>query len=72
MLEAAAAKQQAWAERKLAEEPTLGLVVMGHTHRPALIDTSDGRQYLNPGAWMDGFRYAVATETGATLSHFAP
>ena len=22
-----------------------------------------GQQYLNPGAWFDGFRYAVATET---------
>jgi len=72
VLEAAAEKQQAWAERKLAEEPSLGLVVMGHTHRPALIDTGNGRQYLNPGAWMEGFRYAVATETGATLSHFLP
>lgn len=72
VLEAAAAKQQAWAEGKLAEEPTLGLVVMGHTHRPALIDAGAGRQYLNPGAWMEGFRYAVATETGATLRHFAP
>jgi hypothetical protein len=31
-----------------------------------------GRQYLNPGAWFDGFRYAVATESGAELCCFQP
>lgn len=68
----AAARQGAWAAALLAREPELGLVVMGHTHRPALAEPSVGRQYLNPGAWFDGFRYAVATATGAELRQFSP
>lgn len=66
----AAARQQAWAERALADDPSLGLVVMGHTHCAMLADIAPGRQYLNPGAWFDGFRYAVATEAGAELRTF--
>jgi len=43
---------------------------MGHTHRAVVSDAGPGRQYLNPGAWFDGFRYAVATESGAELRRF--
>ncbi|MGE3525054.1 MAG: UDP-2,3-diacylglucosamine diphosphatase [Gemmatimonadales bacterium] len=67
VLDLAAQRQRVWAERTLAEDPSLGLVVMGHTHRPALTEPSPGRQYLNPGAWLDGQAYAVATESGAEL-----
>jgi len=67
----AAGRQQRWAERFLAEDPSVGLVIMGHTHRPGLSEPAPGRQYLNPGAWFDGYRYAVATETGAELRRFA-
>jgi UDP-2,3-diacylglucosamine pyrophosphatase LpxH len=67
----AAARQVEWATRLLAAEPELGLVVMGHTHLPALAAPMPGRQYLNPGAWFDGFRYAVATERGAELRTFS-
>jgi UDP-2,3-diacylglucosamine hydrolase len=66
VFEAAAARQRLWAERTLADDPTLGLVVMGHTHLPALV-THGAQQYLNPGAWFDGLRYAIATEDGAEL-----
>jgi hypothetical protein len=31
---------------------------------------ADGRRYLNPGAWFDGYRYALLTESGATLARF--
>ena len=71
-LSVAATRQQAWAEALLAREPDLGLVVMGHTHRAAYVRTARGAGYLNPGAWFDGFRYAVATETGAELRRFSP
>ena len=47
-------------------------VIMAHTHQPALVDVGAGRQYLNPGAWFDGFRYAIATERGAELRQFKP
>jgi UDP-2,3-diacylglucosamine hydrolase len=69
---AAAERQAAWAARLLGAEPDLGLVIMGHTHQAALAGPDSGRQYLNPGAWFDGFRYAVATESGAELRRFSP
>jgi hypothetical protein len=48
----------------------VGLVVMAHTHRPVIAELGQGRQYLNPGAWFDGFRYALATESGAELRRY--
>lgn len=71
-LEAAAAQQRAWAGKLLAREPELGMVIMGHTHRAELSRTTTGGTYLNPGAWFDGLRYAVATEDGAELRQFTP
>jgi len=68
----AAARQADWAARLLTAEPDLGLVVMGHTHRAALTEPLPGRQYLNPGAWFDGFQYAVAAESAAELRRFSP
>ncbi|MBA3892481.1 MAG: UDP-2,3-diacylglucosamine diphosphatase [Gemmatimonadales bacterium] len=71
-LEAAAAQQRAWAAELLAREPELGMVIMGHTHRAELWRTPTGGTYLNPGAWFQGLRYAVATEDGAELRQFTP
>ncbi len=67
-----AAAQEAWAAERLRADPSLGLLVMGHTHRPALVEITPGRQYLNPGAWFDGFRYAVVTSAAAELRRFTP
>jgi UDP-2,3-diacylglucosamine hydrolase len=69
-LDRAAARQRTWAEQLLVNDPTVGLLIMGHTHRPVLTAPAAGRQYLNPGAWFDGYRYAVATEYGAELRTF--
>lgn len=71
-LAVAARRQREWAEDRLAREPGLGLIVMGHTHEPALVETAPGRQYLNPGAWFEGLRYAVATGETAELRTFSP
>jgi UDP-2,3-diacylglucosamine hydrolase len=71
-LAAAALRQREWAAALLAAEPEVGLVIMGHTHQAALAELAPGRHYLNPGAWFDGFRYAVATESGAELRQFTP
>lgn len=67
ILDRAAERQKAWALEALATEPTLRLLVMGHTHRPAVHALASGARYLNPGAWMDGCRYAVAGAEGAEL-----
>jgi UDP-2,3-diacylglucosamine hydrolase len=66
----AAARQRAWAQRMLADDPSLGLVIMGHTHRAEVTELGRGKQYLNPGAWFDGFGYAIASEAGAELRTF--
>ncbi len=71
VLDRAAAAQRAWAEARLAADPELGLLVLGHTHRPALTEPAPGRHYLNPGAWLDGLRYAVATDRAIELRQFA-
>jgi UDP-2,3-diacylglucosamine pyrophosphatase LpxH len=71
-LELAVAQQRAWAAELLAREPELGMVIMGHTHRAELSHPAAGRTYLNPGAWLDGLRYAVVTEGGAELRRFSP
>jgi UDP-2,3-diacylglucosamine hydrolase len=64
-------RQEAWALTRLAREPGLGFIAMGHTHRAAIREET-GRRYLNPGAWFDGFRYAVLTDSSATLERFEP
>lgn len=66
-----ARRQQAWAHARLASEPALAFVVMGHTHRAALSQEPEGRIYLNPGAWFDGGRYAVLREGAASLERFS-
>lgn len=71
VLEAAAAAQDAWARRFLAREVDVDLLVLGHTHRPALVTVAERRWYLNPGAWCDGRRYALVTATGPDLRAFA-
>jgi UDP-2,3-diacylglucosamine hydrolase len=68
----AAAIQSELARQLLAKEPSLGLVIMGHTHRAVLAAPFAGRQYLNPGAWFDGLRFALVTESGAELRRFEP
>ena len=67
----AAASQRAWAADLLARDSEVDLLVMGHTHRPALEELAPGRHYLNPGAWFDDGRYAVVTETDVRLCRAA-
>ncbi|HEY8257845.1 MAG TPA: UDP-2,3-diacylglucosamine diphosphatase [Gemmatimonadales bacterium] len=68
----ASVRQRVWAARLLEAEPELGAVIMGHTHRAEIAELHPGRLYVNPGAWFDGFRYALLTETGAELRQFTP
>lgn len=70
VLDRAEAAQAAYAEALLERRPELSLVVMAHTHRPRLERRPDGRAYLNPGAFLDGGRYAIVTKTTVELKTF--
>ncbi len=70
-MQRAAARQRDYARQLFRQGPDIGLVVMSHTHVPAAEELEPGRWYLNPGAWCDGYRYAVVEERGARLAAFA-
>ena len=65
-----AAAQRIWAESALRSDPAADLLIMGHTHAPALVQLPGERTYLNPGAWVDGLRYAVVAGRAVTLGAF--
>jgi UDP-2,3-diacylglucosamine hydrolase len=66
----AADAQADYARRLLAARPELQLVVLAHTHRSALATLPDGRAYVNPGAFLDGGKFAVITSGGVELKQF--
>ncbi len=70
VLDRAALAQAQLARDMLARRPELGLVILAHTHRPALEQLPQGRAYLNPGAFLDGYRYAIVTPDAVTLHTF--
>jgi UDP-2,3-diacylglucosamine hydrolase len=70
VLDRAAVRQQEWARQQLQADPSVSLLVMGHTHRPVAAELFPGQWYANPGAWLDGFRFAVATDAGVELNQF--
>lgn len=67
---AAAERQLRWARTTLQNDSGLRALVMGHTHRSAAVEVTPGQWYLNPGAWLDGHRYATLDATGATLLQY--
>ena len=69
-LDAAAAAQERYARTTLANHGDLDLLILGHTHRPVLCPVAHRRWYLNPGAWIDGLRFAVITSNGPELCVF--
>jgi len=70
VLDRAAQAQAQFAHDLLARRSELGLVILAHTHRPALAQLPNGRAYLNPGAFLDGGRYAVVTRDSIELKAF--
>ncbi|MEO8227178.1 MAG: UDP-2,3-diacylglucosamine diphosphatase [Gemmatimonadota bacterium] len=66
------ARQRAWALDRLTADGAIDVLVMGHTHVPALEHGVSGRLYLNPGAWAEGLRYATLTENSAALVAYRP
>lgn len=67
----AARQQRSRAETILAERPDIDVLVLGHTHRSQLVSVGERRWFLNPGAWVEGYRYARLTEAGPVLEQFA-
>ena len=63
----AATAQAEFAKQALNDRKGIDLVVLGHTHSPALELCGENRWYLNPGAWVDGYRFAVITPEGPEL-----
>jgi len=72
VLDRAAAAQRQWAADLLARRRDLALVIMAHTHRPVVETLPGDRAYLNPGAFLDGGRYAVVTADRVELKQFTP
>jgi UDP-2,3-diacylglucosamine hydrolase len=70
VLDRAERAQTRYAEELLTRRTDLDLVILAHTHRPALIQLPDRRAYLNPGAFLDGGRYAVVTRDNVELTTF--
>lgn len=70
VLDRAEAAQASYAKALLERRPDLSLVVMAHTHRARVEQLSDGRAYLNPGAFLDGGRYAVVSPGSVELKSF--
>jgi UDP-2,3-diacylglucosamine hydrolase len=48
-----------WAADKLRGDPSLDLVILGHTHLPMLVEVAPERWYLNAGDWVFHQSYAV-------------
>lgn len=62
-----AGAQAVYARRYLADHPEVDLVVLGHTHRPALEAVGAGRWYVNGGAFLEGGCYALVDAAGPRL-----
>jgi UDP-2,3-diacylglucosamine hydrolase len=52
---------RAVAERELATDPALELLIYGHSHVAALERMGSGNVYANAGSWLDAPTYLVAT-----------
>ncbi|HEX9704281.1 MAG TPA: UDP-2,3-diacylglucosamine diphosphatase [Gemmatimonadales bacterium] len=70
VLDRAARAQSDYAKALFERRPELGLIILAHTHRPTVETLPGGRTYLNPGAWLDGGRYAIVTDEGVELRQF--
>ncbi len=51
-----------WALAELRRDPSLDLVVCGHTHIPLLEEVEPGRYYVNAGDWLHHRSYLVLQE----------
>lgn len=71
LIELAVTRQREWAGDRMRRDPTIGVLVMGHTHRAARAEIETTRWYLNPGPWLDEHRYATIDDSRVELATFA-
>ena len=69
---ASASRQATWAHEHLTANPDVDVLVMAHSHVPVVQQHEVRRVYLNPGAWLDGGRYALIDAGFAELHRFTP
>jgi UDP-2,3-diacylglucosamine hydrolase len=62
---------RAVAARALAEDPSLELLVYGHSHVAALERMPSGNVYANAGSWLDRYTYLVVTPEQIALREWA-
>jgi UDP-2,3-diacylglucosamine hydrolase len=55
---------EGWGVAKLRSDPTLDLVILGHTHIPKMTEVGPQRWYINAGDWVAHHSYLVL-EKGA-------
>lgn len=53
---------EGWGVGKLHSDPTLELVILGHTHVPLMTEVGQGRWYINAGDWVTHHSYLVIEE----------
>ena len=46
-----------WARGALRKDPSIDLVVAGHSHLPAKVEVNSGRYYLNAGDWISHYAF---------------
>jgi UDP-2,3-diacylglucosamine hydrolase len=64
-------RQVAYARDVAQTRPDVQLVILSHTHVPRIESLGAGRWFLNPGALMDGMRYARIDTGGPVLERFS-
>jgi UDP-2,3-diacylglucosamine hydrolase len=63
-----AAAMREWARARLAEGRDL--VILGHVHRPELVEFPGGGSYLNTGDWIESFSYGILRDGRPALERF--
>ena len=63
---------EAWAREQLAADPELGIVALGHTHLPTVLEVEPGRFYVNSGDWVRNRTYVtIGTDGIPTMQEWA-
>lgn len=61
---------EAFARQTLDSDPSVQLVVLGHSHYPQLLEVGEGRHYLNTGDWMSELTWGEVSPEGVTLNRW--